>query len=206
MAHRSAAAFLVLHSLRLKGFASPDVVAASTGLDQAGVEKAVAQLAEAGLVAYREGRVEGWMLRPSGRSEHARLLAEDLAAAGCRPVVDHAYRCFLGLDARFKPLCTEWQLRDGVRNDHADARYDDEVLGRLDGLHAEVLELTAGLVAEMTRFATYPTRLSSARARLGAGEQDWFTKPLIGSYHDVWMELHEDLLVTLGIERREGES
>ena len=30
---------------------------------------------------------------------------------------------------------------------------------------------------------------------------EWFTKPVIDSYHTVWFELHEDLLATLGIER-----
>ena len=34
-----------------------------------------------------------------------------------------------------------------------------------------------------------------------AGDTDWFTKPMIPSYHTVWFELHEDLLATLGIER-----
>ena len=27
-----------------------------------------------------------------------------------------------------------------------------------------------------------------------AGDSDWFTKPMIASYHTVWFELHEDLL------------
>ena len=30
------------------------------------------------------------------------------------------------------------------------------------------------------------------------------TKPLTGSYHDVWMELHEDLLLTLGLAREDA--
>jgi hypothetical protein len=33
------------------------------------------------------------------------------------------------------------------------------------------------------------------------GQPEWFTKPVIDSYHTVWFELHEDLLCTLGIER-----
>ena len=41
----------------------------------------------------------------------------------------------------------------------------------------------------------------AALARLHAGDKDWFTKPLIDSYHTVWFQLHEDLLTTLGIER-----
>ena len=43
--------------------------------------------------------------------------------------------------------------------------------------------------------------LRSALERLVDGDTDWFTKPTIPSYHTVWFELHEDLLVTLGIER-----
>ena len=42
--------------------------------------------------------------------------------------------------------------------------------------------------------------------RVQGGDTDWFTKPMIASYHTVWFELHEDLLCTLGIERgSEGE-
>jgi len=41
---------------------------------------------------------------------------------------------------------------------------------------------------------------------VSAGDVDWFTKPMIPSYHTVWFEMHEDLLCTLGIERgSEGE-
>ena len=34
-----------------------------------------------------------------------------------------------------------------------------------------------------------------------SGDTDWFTKPMLPSYHTVWFEMHEDLLSTLGIER-----
>jgi hypothetical protein len=33
------------------------------------------------------------------------------------------------------------------------------------------------------------------------GDLDWFTRPMIESYHTVWFELHENLLATLGIQR-----
>ena len=39
------------------------------------------------------------------------------------------------------------------------------------------------------------------RAKVEDGEPDWFTSPRIDSYHTVWMELHEHLLVALGLER-----
>ena len=55
----------------------------------------------------------------------------------------------------------------------------------------------------LPRFARYAPRLTNAVDRVRAGEVDWFTKPVLDSYHTVWFELHEDLLATLGIERGE---
>jgi hypothetical protein len=57
------------------------------------------------------------------------------------------------------------------------------------------------LASAMTRYHPYEPRFGAALAKLDAGEREWFTKPLIDSYHTVWFELHEDLLSTLGIER-----
>ena len=41
--------------------------------------------------------------------------------------------------------------------------------------------------------------------KVAAGDHHLFTGVMCGSYHDVWMELHEDLILTLGIDRaKEG--
>ena len=61
--------------------------------------------------------------------------------------------------------------------------------------------ICAELAATLERFGSYGPRLAEARARVEGGDVDWFTKPMIDSYHTVWFELHEDLLATLGIER-----
>jgi hypothetical protein len=39
-----------------------------------------------------------------------------------------------------------------------------------------------------------------------AGDKEWFTGPLVDSYHTVWFELHEDLMATLGLERATEEA
>ena len=63
------------------------------------------------------------------------------------------------------------------------------------------------LAAALERFDGYGERLASARKKVEGGDTDWFTKPLIDSYHTVWFELHEDLLATLGIDRsKEGQA
>jgi len=38
-------------------------------------------------------------------------------------------------------------------------------------------------------------------ARVDAGDTEWLTSPRLDSYHTVWMQLHEDLLLALGRDR-----
>ena len=54
----------------------------------------------------------------------------------------------------------------------------------------------------LLRFETYRRRLTAALARVRRGDREWFTSPTLDSYHTVWFELHEDLLVALGLTRR----
>jgi hypothetical protein len=53
----------------------------------------------------------------------------------------------------------------------------------------------------MTRLEPYAPRLDHVVHRVDAGETNLFTGVMCGSYHDVWMELHEDLILTQGIDR-----
>jgi hypothetical protein len=196
---------LVLHGLRLKGFAGADAVAESVGLGEADAKPVLDALVDEELATYREGRIAGFALTPAGRLAHARLLAEELDATGQRTVVQGAYERFLAINKDLLAICTAWQLRDvdgeSVINDHADADHDAAVIAQLGGLHEQVSPICADLAAALDRFAGYGPRLGNALARVRAGDADWFTKPMIASYHTVWFELHEDLLATLGIER-----
>jgi len=51
------------------------------------------------------------------------------------------------------------------------------------------------------RFDGYAARLTGSRTALLAGDIRMFTGVMCGSYHDVWMELHEDLILSQGIDR-----
>jgi hypothetical protein len=53
----------------------------------------------------------------------------------------------------------------------------------------------------LDRFGDYGGRFATALSRVQGGDLDWFTRPMIESYHTVWFELHENLLATLGIQR-----
>ena len=196
---------LVLHALRLKGFAETAIVAVRAGLDDDEAGRHLEKAAAAGHVTHRDGRISGWALTPDGRARHAELIAAELDASGARPQIEAAYHAFLGCNQELLAVCTDWQLRDGARNDHGDAGYDAAVVARLAAVDAAVQPTCANLAASLRRFCDYGPRLADALDKVEAGEHDWFAKPMIDSYHTVWFELHEDLLTTLGIERsKEG--
>lgn len=211
VAHPSEPSFLVLHGLRLKGFADTEAIASTSGLTPEELDKVLPALQDDELVLHREGRITGWALTPAGRGRHAELLSEELEASNARDKVDAAYRRFLEINSELLAVCTAWQLRsDGgepTPNDHTDAEYDNKVIDRLAAVDEAVAPICDDLASVLGRFERYHDRLSSAVAKVQAGQVEWFTKPMIDSYHTVWFELHEDLLVTLGIERhREGEA
>ena len=193
--------FLVLHALRLKGFADTPAVGALALIEQDDVTRRLEKAAADDLVTYRSGRISGWALTPAGRSRHRELLVDELERAGTRDQVEAAYRSFLTVNNELLEVCTAWQLRKGVLNDHTDETYDREVVARLGGVDDVVQPVCGELASALQRFTPYGPRLATARARVEAGDTDWFAKPMIDSYHTVWFEMHEDLLVTLGIER-----
>lgn len=199
--HDSDPATLVLHGLRVKAFPDTDVLAAAVGLPVDEVALALVGFAEDGLVRRVEGHLTGWTLTTTGREQGERLLARELDASGGRAAVTDAYRRFAALNGELLAVCTAWQLRDDVVNDHTDVAYDRQVVLRLVALHDLVRPVVVDLRQVLSRFAGYSNRLRTAVERVAAGESEWFTKPVIDSYHSVWFELHEDLLATLGLER-----
>jgi hypothetical protein len=204
MAPRSDPRLLVLHGLRLKGQAGAAAVADSAGMATAEVESWLERLAADGLVVHRD-TPQGWSLTPAGRAEHSRLVGREIDAAGVRPAVEGAYERFRALNGGVLDACSRWQVREiagtAVVNDHNDPEYDARVVADLAALHNRVEPLCDDLAGTLERYRPYRNRLSRAVAKVEAGERDWFTKPLLPSYHTVWFELHEDLLTTLGLDR-----
>ena len=129
-----------------------------------------------------------WSLTPEGRAEHARLLRADLDAAGCVGVVESTYGCIVGVNVELLATITALQQ-------------DEPAVERLRAVHHEALGATAELAVELERMRSYGPRLTAALERVEAGEREWVARPLMDSYHSVWHELHEDLLLTLGIDR-----
>ena len=146
--------------------------------------------------------VDGAMVRltPEGRSRLAELLAAE--RSGIDPsAITAAYDEFRLLNNDFKSLVTDWQLRDGAPNTHEDPSYDAAVLARLDEVHRRVTPLVGSVAAQLPRLGAYSTKLAAALDRIHAGETFWLARPLIDSYHTVWFELHEELILAAGLTR-----
>lgn len=142
-----------------------------------------------------------YRLTEAGRARGGELLAAEQRTLGAE-VALATLDGFLLLDPRVKATVTDWQLRptaDGpVVNDHADPAYDAAVLARLASLHAEADSWISTLDGGWPRAQGYRTRLAGAIERALCGDQRYVASPRVDSYHGVWFELHEDLIVLAG--------
>ncbi|WP_063034531.1 hypothetical protein [Nocardia grenadensis] len=195
---------LVLHSLRCIGHAGVARLAEATGTPESAAEADLIVLAAEGLVTYPSGDFGGWGLTDAGRALNAEQIADELDTAQAGTAVTAAYHRFLTLNPEVLDLCTAWQLRsvDGIvtANDHTDPGYDTRILDRLSDVDLRAQTICTHLSAALPRFRRYRLRLAGALGRVRAGDPDYVATDT-ASYHTVWFQLHEDLLVTLGIPR-----
>ena len=198
---------LVLHGPRVLGFAPTGRIAARYDLDPGDVEDHLLDFGARGWVgtAAFDG-TSGWFLTAAGREEDERRMAAELERTGARDAVAAAYADFLPLDARFGRVCTDWQLRPTradplAVNDHTDRRWDERVLRALGTLGVELTAVTAPLAVRLQRLDGYAARYTAALARVDGGQPEFVDSPAVDSCHTVWVQLHEDLLATLGIRR-----
>ncbi|MFI5938207.1 transcriptional regulator [Actinoplanes sp. NPDC051494] len=182
---------MVLHALRCMGWAGLPRVAGACGLAEGDVESTLLDLAVSGLVTYLPGDFSGWGVTEAGKEVDAARVTEELAAAGAGESVGAAYGEFVVLNAELLDLCTVWQLRTVERS---------RVLAGFGVFDQRAAGVIADLAAALPRFARYRTRLGAALERARAGAFEHLADSL-DSYHAVWFQLHEDLLVTLGIPR-----
>lgn len=193
----------LLMALRVQGVASSERSAVASGatLETAGAR--LASMTEDGLVLERTGRVCGFSVTLKG----IEILERSLAAEGL--FGDHelteCYERFLLLNQRVLQVSSDWQVRKErgmeIANDHSDPDYDSAVIDRLCELHDRVKVCLDKVAARAPRFGPYRARLDDCVERLRAGDRSAFTAVLAESYHTVWFELHQDLLLTLGLER-----
>ena len=173
------------------------------GMARGAPDEATATLAEQGLVMVK-GPIT--MPTPAGTAAAGKLLR--LPPAGQEEQeIDKLFDGFLPVNRRLRDVCSAWQTRpDGTPNDHSDGAYDDTVRDRLDEVHSAIGPILRRMAATVPRLAGYRPRLQEALDKFDEGESSWLASPLMDSYHTVWMQLHQELILMLGLTRADDEA
>ena len=182
----------VLMAVRIKGRASADAVAAAAGITSDAAREALDAARAAGLVqpAVAPGEPSGTTvaLTPAGHAELRVLLAQE---SHDRAALARAYDGFAAVDGRVKEAVTGWQLAAPSGGRVAERA----LIGRVG---EEAGAVAARLAALLPRYARYRQRLAAATAGWAGGDDRYAASPRVDSLHQVWFELHQDLLLTLG--------
>jgi pyruvate,orthophosphate dikinase len=191
----------LLQVLCLKGRATQEALGAAVDAD---TTAAIAELEATGLV---ESTKLGYRVTDLGRSRADELYAYEREQAG--PVIHDVYESFVPINDDVKQIVTDWQMRqvggELTVNDHSDSRHDERVIARLRRTDAKVSTAIAPLSVALNRFDVYPRRLRRALTLIGEGDHSMLAAPLKDSYHTVWFELHEELIILSGRSRADVE-
>ncbi|HEY3163158.1 MAG TPA: pyruvate, phosphate dikinase, partial [Candidatus Limnocylindrales bacterium] len=149
-----------IRRLSTKGFATTATLADALLSTANDVQPLVDQLVMDGLAATVAG---AYRLTDAGKVRAALLLIADQDDWGTDEA-EAALDAFVALDRRMKDAVTAWQLRpaegEPVVNDHTDAAYDVDVLGRLTGIGEDADRWLEPLAGASVRLAPYRARLT----------------------------------------------
>lgn len=192
-------------ALRVQGVAKPDRLGVALGVSRSEAAERVRSLVEQGLAEKSISSTKGWSLTDAGHE----ALESSLNEEGKRKdaTVAALYEKFLEQNGGVLQAASDWQVRRyagaEIPNDHTDHSYDENVIRGLRQIHERAWVALVELGEHIPRLAPYRDRLASCIERLDSGDHRAFTGLLEESYHTVWFELHQDLLLTLGLERAE---
>jgi pyruvate,water dikinase len=173
-----------LQSLRLKGRANPEVLAAAWALSEEDARQRLARLAEDGLVDEKKGF---YGLSAEGERQRTAALAREREQLDL-PSIAALYDEFCGINGDFKQLVTDVQLGKLEKS---------AAPGQLRALHERFAPIATRIGTALARLAPYAGRFESALSSLAAGDDRYLASPMVDSYHTLWFELHEELIQAL---------
>jgi hypothetical protein len=187
-------AFLALNCIYLKKIASVRAVSEATGQDEATVRGHLAEPIAAGLVV--EVGPGMFMLSEDGVRSVLGEYAERYAPIRADGWIAEWYQRFESVNGQFLSAITACQ------QDSGDPARTEKVI-KLVERQVRALESVS---ARIPRYASYARRFAQAIDRLDAGDKRYLVNPDVDSIHNIWFELHEDILTVLGRPRDVAES
>jgi len=191
-----------LRLLVLKGMATSDGLAVAAGVSVEAIVGVLDELSGTGHVQAGPGG--RYLLTPEGTAAAEAAYASEAVEA--RPVIEPHLDRFHELNAQFKEIVTNWQMRevDGetIMNDHSDPDYDAAVISALNtDVHIGICEILAAVSERVDRLEGYRSRLEAALQSIADGALEMVAHPMKDSYHTVWFEMHEELIRLSGRNR-----
>lgn len=189
----------IMLALRIRGPQTTGDIARLLDSRRRAVDDRVAVLVRHAVV---EPVGSAWRITRSGRTVCDNLLAE-LRTTVVVAALDRLYVKFVPLNDRIKAVLTTWQLRSVpgggfLINTHDDPAYDDSVMARLAEAHAHAQGWLAEIATLIPTFGRRTALLNDALYRAKAGQTEYVMSPWVNSYHSIWFEVHEELLLRHG--------
>jgi hypothetical protein len=187
--------FAVLNAVYLRKMVTTEAMATITGLDEQTVASHITALSERGLVADVGGG-NCMLEQPAGVRGAIDAYDDRYAELRNDAEVEAWYQRFESLNGQFLTAISAWQTSG------EDAGALDKLLRLVD---RQIKALTS-FAATVPRYQRYADRLTAAVDKVESGHSEFITSLSVDSVHNVWFELHEDILTLLGRPREAAEA
>ncbi|MCW2775412.1 MAG: hypothetical protein JWN91_3738 [Nocardioides sp.] len=187
--------YAVLNGVYLRKMVTIDVLHDITAMPADEIRSVLDDLATQGMAADVGGG--NWMLeQPDG--VRAAIAAYDERYSDLRTSQDVLtwYERFEVLNAQFLKTLSAWQTSGS----------DDAALDKVLRLVDRQIKALTSFVGFVPRYQRYVDRFEAAMEKVEAGHTEWVTSLTLDSVHNVWFELHEDILTVLGRPRDVAEA
>jgi len=183
-------AFLILNALYLKKMASVTDLAQISGVPVNQVRTLVSGFEEQDWVLDMG---EELLIQPEGMTRVQSHYRETYADLSQRQEMTTWFERFDPINRQFIKQVTDWQQTGG----------DPKVQDRLIGTVERLVKLIGEITPLLPRYAGYTRRFERSVTTIDQGNADFVCTPTVDSLHNIWFELHEDILLVLGKERTE---
>lgn len=177
--------FLVLNGAHLKKMASAEAIAKAVGVDPEAANAVLAAASAKGWALEVEGKI---LLLPEGTAAVHDYYRNAYQEQRMSAQLMSWYGRFEALNEQFIKQVTDWQKADG----------DERIEARLLKTVERLMKSLADILPLIPRYECYTRRFAASIAAIDRGDKDYVCKPTVDSVHNIWFELHEDILSVLG--------